>query len=61
MQDELRKEIKLLKALQGVSYTEIAEHLEIHRNSLYNWLNGQYQFSADKESRLIEIIGFLKE
>ena len=42
MQDELRKEIKLLKALQGVSYTEIAEHLEIHRNSLYNWLNGQY-------------------
>ena len=40
MQNELRKEIKLLKALQNVSYTEIAEHLEIHRNSLYNWLNG---------------------
>jgi transposase len=40
MQNELRKEIKLLKALQSVSYTEIAEYLEIHRNSLYNWLNG---------------------
>ena len=39
MQDELRKQVKLLKALQGISYTEIAEHLEIHRNSLYNWLN----------------------
>lgn len=61
MQNELRKEIKLLKALQGISYTEIAEHLEIHRNSLYNWLNHQFELSADKESRLIEIIGYLKE
>lgn len=40
MQNELRLQVKLLKAVQGVSYTEIAEHLEIHRNSLYNWLNG---------------------
>ena len=61
MQDELRKQVKLLKALQGISYTEIAEHLEIHRNSLYNWLNQQYSLSAEKESRLIEIIGYLKE
>lgn len=37
---DLRTEIKMLKALQGISYTEIAEHLEIQRNSLYNWLNG---------------------
>ena len=61
MQNELRKEVKLLKALQGISYTEIAEHLEIHRNSLYNWLNQQYSLSTDKENRLIEIIGYLKE
>ena len=61
MQNELRKEIKLLKALQGISYTEIAEHLEIHRNSLYNYLNGQYELSAEKQSRLIEIIGYWKE
>jgi transposase len=61
MQDELRKQVKLLKALQGISYTEIAEHLEIHRNSLYNWLNSQFSLSADKESRLLEIIGCLKD
>ena len=61
MQDELRKQVKLLKALQGISYTEIAEHLEIHRNSLYNWLNQQFSLSADKESRLLEIIGYLKD
>ena len=61
MQDELRKQVKLLKALQGISYTEIAEHLEIHRNSLYNWLNQQFSLSADKESRLLEIIGCLKD
>ena len=61
MQDELRKQVKLLKALQGISYTEIAEHLEIHRNSLYNWLNQQFELSADRESRLLEIIGYLKD
>lgn len=58
---DLRKELKLLKALQGISYTEIAEYLEIRRTSLYNYLNGQYELSAEKQSRLIEIIDFLKE
>lgn len=29
MQENLRNQVKLLKALQDVSYTEIAEHLEI--------------------------------
>ena len=61
MQNELRKEIKLLKALQGVSYNEIAEHLEIHKNSFYNWLKGYYNLSAEKESRLIEIINLISE
>ena len=61
MQNELRKEIKLLKALQGVSYNEIAEHLEIHRNSFYNWLKGYYNLSEEKENRLIEIINLISE
>lgn len=61
MQNELRKEIKLLKALQGVSYNEIAEHLEIHKNSFYNWLKGYYNLSAEKENRLIEIINLISE
>lgn len=61
MQNELRKEIKLLKALQGVSYNEIAEHLEIHKNSFYNWLKGYYNLSEEKENRLIEIINLISE
>lgn len=61
MQNELRKRIKLLKALQGVSYNEIAEHLEIHKNSFYNWLKGYYNLSEEKESRLIEIITLIAE
>ena len=58
---DLRKELKLLKALQGISYTEIAEYLEIRRTSLYTYLNGQYELSAEKQSRLYEIICNLRE
>lgn len=51
----------MLKALQNITYTELAEHLEINRNSFYNWLNGYYNLSADKEKRLLEIITLLSE
>lgn len=61
MQENLRKQTKMLKALQNITYTEIAEHLEINRNSFYNWLNGYYNLSADKEKRLLEIITLLSE
>lgn len=61
MQEELRKKVKLLKALQNVSYIEIAGYLEIHRNSFYNWLKGYYNLSAEKESQLKEIISFITE
>lgn len=36
--DYLRKEVRYLKALQGISYKEIAEYLEITNNSMYCWL-----------------------
>ena len=61
MQEKLRKDVKLLKALQSVSYTEIAGYLEIHKNSFYNWLKGYYNLSAEKEKRLIEIIELISE
>lgn len=61
MQNKLREQVKLLKALQNVSYMEIADYLEIHRNSFYNWLKGYYDFSAEKQERLIEIIGLISE
>lgn len=61
MQNYLRNKVKILKALQGVSYTSIAEDLEIHRNSFYNWLKGYYNLSAEKEKRLLEIIDLISE
>lgn len=61
MQDNLRKKVKVLKALQNITYTEIAEDLEINRNSFYNWLSGQYDLSKEKENRLIEIIDLISE
>jgi hypothetical protein len=61
LNDFLRKEVKLLKALQGVSYKEIAEFLEIRQDSLYNWLCGYYDLGIRKQKRLYEIVETLKE
>lgn len=57
----LRNEVKLLKALQGISYKEIAEYINLPQKSFYNWLNGQYEFSEERERDLKEIISLLKE
>ena len=59
--DYLRQKVKLLKALQGVSYKEIAEYLELPTNSFYSWMNGQFELSQEREKRLTEIIDTLKE
>ena len=61
MNDKLRVEVKLLKALQGISYKEIAYYLEISPDSFYNWLKGHYNFSEVKQHRLLDIIACLKE
>ena len=61
MQNYLRNKVKVLKALQNITYTEIAEDLEINRNSFYNWLKGYYNLSLEKEQRLNEIINLLSE
>ena len=61
MNEDLRKEVKLLKALQGISYKEIAEFLEIRQDSLYNWLCGYSELGTQKQKRLNEIIETLKE
>ena len=57
----MREQVKLLKALQNVSYAEIAGYLEIHRNSFYNWLKGYYNLSQEKQNRLLEIISLISE
>ena len=42
MNEELRERVKLLKALQNISYKEMAEYLEIKQDSFYCWLKGYY-------------------
>ncbi len=55
------KEVRLLKALYNVSYSDIAEELGITRNSLYNWMRGSYSFSKQKQQTLQEIIDRYEE
>lgn len=59
--DDLRKKVKLLKALQNISYKEIAEYIELPPKSFYNWLNGQYEFSEYRKEHLRNILDILKE
>ena len=61
MNDKLRKEVKLLKALQGISYKEIADYLEIRQDSFYNWLKGYYDLGEERQHRLFDVITCLKE
>lgn len=61
MNDYLRNEVKLLKALQGIPYKEIAQYIEVKENSLYSWLKGYYDFGEDRAERLKYIITCLKE
>ena len=38
-QDELRRQVKILKAVgDKVTYKELAEYLEMNKNSFYNWI-----------------------
>ena len=54
--------MKLLKALQGISYTELAEsYLEIKKTSFYSWLHGDFDLSLEKQKLLYEVIETLKE
>ena len=61
MNEDLRTQVKLLKALQGITYKEIAEYLEIKEDSLYCWLKGYYNFSNKRMKQLQEVIACLKE
>ena len=45
----LRKEVKLLHALQNVKYKEIAEYLEIKQDSFWSWLHCYYDFGKEKQ------------
>ena len=61
MNDELRKQVKLLKAFNDITYKELASYLDIKTNSLYNWLRCQYDLSEEKQKQLYDVICNLKE
>lgn len=54
MQENLRKQVKVVKALysEDFTYKDIAEMLEININSFYNWLNNYYDLGREKEKVL---------
>ena len=60
-QDELRQKVKLLKVYDGVSsYKELAQdYLETSYKGFLNWLNGQYDYGAEKVKLLDSIIDYL--
>lgn len=56
-QDYLRKEVKLAKALNDdIFYKDFAESIDIAEHSFYNWLNGEYELSYQKERYLHDIV-----
>lgn len=58
MQEILRKQVKVIKALYGEDFTykDIAEMLEININSFYNWLNNYYDLGREKEKQLQQFV-----
>ena len=55
-QDEVRQKVLITKAFHNINYNKMAQDLEIHRNSFYNWLNGQYSLKEEKLNKLNTII-----
>ena len=57
MQDNLRKKVKLAKALNDdIYYKDFAEYLEISEHAFYNWLCGYYKLSRRNYRKLNDII-----
>lgn len=42
--------------MQGISFKEISEYLEMSQHSFYNWLKGYYELGEERTKKLIEII-----
>lgn len=61
MNEKLRKECRLLKALQGITYRELSELIEVKQDSFYAWLKGYYDFSEERCSHLKETLELIKE
>lgn len=59
--NKLRKKVKVLCALQDITYKEISEYLDIKIGSFYNYMSGSYELSEEKQILLNEILDTLTE
>lgn len=59
--NQLRQKCKMIKALQNISYKEMAELLEIKQDSFYSYLRGNYSLGEVKHAQLEYIISTLAE
>lgn len=58
--EDLRKQVRLCKVYNNEwSYKQFAEVIDITPNSFYNWLNGYYELSYQKEKILKELLSDL--
>ena len=61
-QDDLRKQVKLAKAMDDEwNFKNMSEVIQISPNSFYNWLNGAYELSSIKERELESLLSDLLE
>lgn len=54
--DALRKDVRKLKAINQVSYKELADYISISTSSMYSWLAGHFDFSAERKRLLQDIV-----
>ena len=60
MFDNLRQEAKITKALDGVSFKEMAEAIEVKQTSFYAFIKGQYDLSVEKAILLKEFLALAR-
>ena len=59
-QDKLRQQVKIAKALNDEwNFKAMSEVIQISVHSFYNWLNGSYELSYNKEKELENLISDL--
>ena len=58
-QSNLRWLTKLAKIKSDFNYNEMAEVLQITDHAFYNWLNGYYDLSVTKASKLKSLLADL--
>lgn len=58
-QEELREKCRFLKWNKGIQYSEIAEAIDMNKNSFYNFISGRQAKLGYKHYQLL--INYVKE